>query len=88
MNEESEPQQLRFPLDCHYRIIAEDSEGIRARIETALMECGVNKMLKDGNTSANGTYVTFFVDVHVTSIEQMRLISTVLGSVNGVKMVL
>lgn len=52
------------------------------------MECGVNKMLKDGNTSANGTYVTFFVDVHVTSIEQMRLISTVLGSVNGVKMVL
>lgn len=88
MNSESDPSKLQFPLDCHYRIIADSSEGIRLRLETALSECGIEKSLKDGNISSNGTYITFYVDVHVESLKQMREIASVLGSVNGVRMVL
>ena len=80
--------ELKFPLECHFRVIAEDHENMHFVIETVLMGLGVNDTLKSENTSKKGKYVSFSVTTTVESSEIMSKIDSELRNIQGVKMVL
>lgn len=81
-------EELKFPLDCQFRVIAENRKGIYFVIETVLMQNGVMAPLQPEHESAGGKYLSFSVDVRVESLEQMNRIDAALRSIEGVKMVL
>ncbi len=81
-------EQLQFPIDCQFRVIAENREGMHFVIETVLMELGINSPLHTQNRSDGGKYQSFRVDVRVESLEQMNKIDAALRNIVGVKMVL
>jgi putative lipoic acid-binding regulatory protein len=83
-----DPANLEFPLDVQYRVIAEDMDNMAFVIETVLMQLGVDAPVARGNKSKNGTYVSFSVNIRVTSREQMNRIDGELRAIAGVKMVL
>lgn len=80
--------QLQFPLDCQFRVIAENISNMHFVIETVLMQHGVNAPLKTQNQSGGGKYLSFSVDTRVESLEQMNEIDAALRNIAGVKMVL
>ncbi len=80
--------ELIFPLDCQYRIIAEDIPNIHFVIETVLIGLGVTTPLKFGQFSSKGKYITFSVDVKILSREMMYEIDAQLRQIQGVRMVL
>ena len=82
------PDELEFPLNCQYRIIAENLKGMHFVIETVLLELGVKSPLVEQNHSKGGKYLSFSVDVRVESLEQMNQIDQALRNIAGVKMVL
>ncbi len=87
MIDQKQPE-LEFPVDCHFKVIAEKLDGIAFVIETVLLGLGVTSPLTAGNESKGGKYVTFNVTVRVDSREQMNRIDAELRNVQGVKMVL
>lgn len=87
MIDKKEPE-LEFPVDCHFKVIAEDRENMHFVIETVLMGLGVSAPLTEGNKSKGGKYLTFNLTVRVDSCEQMSQIDSELRNIQGVKMVL
>lgn len=81
-------EELQFPLDCQFRVIAENKKGMFFVIETVLLENGVTAPLQVQHESAGGKYLSFSVDTRVESREMMNRIDTALRSIEGVKMVL
>ena len=88
MSADFENEELRFPLDCQFRVITEKKEGMRFVIETVLLELEVFSPLKDEHESRTGKYQSFSVNVHVESMQHMNQIDEALRSIVGVKMVL
>lgn len=80
--------ELKFPLTCQYRIIAEKKDGMHFVIETVLRENGVNEPLLPSQESKQGRYQSFEVKTVVPSREQMNTIDAALRNIVGVKMVL
>ena len=80
--------ELKFPLDCQFRVIAENRKGMYFVIETVLIQNGVMAPLQKENESASGKYLSFSVDVRVESLERMNRIDAALRSIEGVKMVM
>lgn len=80
--------ELKFPLECHFRIIALDQPNMHFVIETVLMELGVNVPLEESNSSASGKYKSFKFSLVVDSKETMNKIDQELRNIEGVKMVL
>ena len=80
--------EIKFPLICYFKIIAERSDDIRARIEAKLHAIGVMNPLKLAHESSQRRYVTFDLEVLVHSKEYMNEIDAALRSIDGVKMVL
>lgn len=80
--------ELQFPLDCQFRVIAENRKGMYFVIETVLMQNGVTAPLQKENESAGGKYMSYSVDVCVESLERMNRIDAALRSIEGVKMVM
>ena len=80
--------ELKFPVTCHFRVIAENQEPMLMVIETVLWELGINNPVVQANTSAKGKYVSFSVSVVVNSKERMEQIDRELRNIQGVKMVL
>jgi len=80
--------ELKFPLDCQFRVIAENRKGMYFVIETVLIQSGVIAPLQREHESAGGKYMSYSVDVRVDSLEQMNRIDAALRSIEGVKMVL
>ncbi|OVE75154.1 hypothetical protein BVX97_05565 [bacterium E08(2017)] len=83
-----EETPLEFPLECHFRIIAEDLQNMHFVIETVLMELGVHDPLEQSNTSAKGKYISFSVSTSVESLDKLNKIDKELRLIQGVKMVL
>jgi len=83
-----DPNELQFPQDVQFRVIAENRAGIYFVIETVLLQAGVTAPLQKENESAGGKYLSFSVDVRVDSLETMNRIDAALRSIEGVKMVL
>ena len=79
---------LKFPLECHFRIIAEDLKNMHFVIETVLMELGINNPLNTSNTSNKGKYISFSVSTTVESLNKLNKIDHELRNIQGVKMVL
>ena len=88
MNAPDPGAELKFPLMCHYKVIAENREGMHFVIETVLQELGVKAPLETGNMSANGKYITFMVSIAVDSRKTMNAVDQELRNIVGVKMVL
>lgn len=80
-------EKLKFPVECHYKIIAE-GESVRVLLEITLQELGITAPLTMGNHSSHGKYVTFNFDWIVNSQEIMERIDARLRSVKGVRFVL
>lgn len=83
-----DPSDLDFPLECNYRVIAEDHEKMAFVIETVLMQLGVDVPVVRGNKSKSGTYVSYSITTVVQSREMMNRIDSELRLIEGVKMVL
>jgi putative lipoic acid-binding regulatory protein len=83
-----DPSDLEFPLECQYRVIAEDHLQMAAVIETVLMQLGVDAPVVRGNRSKSGTYVSYSITTVVESREKMNRIDAELRIIAGVKMVL
>ena len=83
-----DPANLEFPLECQFRVIAEDQENLALVIETVLMQLGVEVPVVRGNESKSGTYVSYSITTVVQSREEMTRIDTELRNIAGVKMVL
>ncbi len=81
-------ENIRFPVLCHYKIIAEDHEGIQSAIEKVFLEVNIRVRFEKGRHSVQGKYVTFNADVLIHSLELMRLIDQALRRIEGVKLVL
>lgn len=82
-------EKLEFPLDCHFKVIVStEALDIRARLEIALAELGINAPLEPGTHSSGGKYQTFNLTVNVQSEIEMRKIDNTLRGIDGVKMVL
>lgn len=79
---------LEFPLDCHVKVIALNDLNMSVRLETALIEIGVDAPLEKSKESKEGKYVSFGLSLRVESKEIMNKIDKKLASVEGVKMVL
>ena len=80
--------EVKFPVLCYYKIIAEDHAGIEERIKKALESEGIFSELKLGRKSSHEKYITFNVDILVVSKEYMERIDAVLRNIQGVKFVL
>jgi len=79
---------LQFPLDCQFRIIAENLPNMHFVIETVLMEHGVTAPLHPENLSKEKRYQSFRVDIRIESKDQMTRIDAALRNIVGVRMVL
>ena len=85
MMNKDEVSDLQFPLECHFRVIAHDQEGIAFVIETVLMELGITSPVEPANTSSGGKYVSFNITVLVESLEQMNLIERSFASAESLR---
>ncbi len=83
-----ESENISFPVLCHYKIIAEDHEGVQSAIEKVFLEMNMRVRFEKGRHSEKGKYVTFNADVLIHSLELMRLIDRALRKIEGVKLVL
>ena len=80
--------ELQFPLECQFRIIAENRAGMHFVIETVLIQEGLTSPLHTENISKGGRYQSFHADMRVESREQMNRIDAALRAIRGVRMVL
>jgi len=79
---------LAFPVQVHFKVIAEFSEDLRTHLEIALWEMNIRETIAPGNMSAQGSYITYNLSLIVESREQLRAIDARLRTVPGVRMVL
>ncbi len=86
--DESNSENIRFPVVCHYKIISEDHEGVQSSIEKVFLDVNIRVRFEKGRHSDHGKYVTFNADVMIHSLELMRLIDGALRRIEGVKFVL
>lgn len=87
MNEHN-PTDLIFPVECHFRVIAENDEHMQFVIETVVMELGITSPVEKTNVSGGGRYISFNISTIVKSKEDMNRIDGELRRIRGVKMVL
>ena len=80
--------QIKFPVDCHYKIITENLHGIDILIIETLKNHGVHNPLKKSSASETGKYLSFDVEITIYSLESMKILDRALKSIAGVKMVL
>ncbi len=80
--------ELRFPLKCHYRIIALDQPNMKFVIETVAMSLGATTEVVECRKSAGGKYVSFYFDMVLDSKEEMARFDKEFRAIEGVKMVL
>lgn len=79
---------IKFPVVCHYKVIAEDREDMKLLIERVFAEVNMRVEFKAGSKSAKGKYVTYNADVTIHSLELMKHIDKGLRMIRGVKVVL
>lgn len=82
------PEELKFPVLVHLKIIAEISEDLRAHLEIALCELAIHDDLVPGRSSAAGKYMTYNLSTVAHSQDHLREIDARLRAVDGVRMVL
>lgn len=79
---------IEYPVQAHIKVIAVSDPNMSVRLETALIELGIEAPLEKSKESKGGKYVSFTISTKVNSKDQMNKIDKKLASVEGVKMVL
>ncbi len=82
------PEELKFPVLVHLKIIAEIAPDLRTHLEIALCELAIHDDLVPGRSSAAGKYMTYNLSTVAHSRDHLREIDARLRTVEGVKMVL
>lgn len=82
------PSELVFPLECHFRVIAENQAGLHFVIAQVLLNLGITAPVEPSNISGGGKYSSYNIRVVVESQEIMTCIDRELRQIKGVKMVL
>lgn len=82
------PEDIQFPVVCHYKIIAVDHEGVQSAIEKVFLEVNIRVRFEKGHQSGGGKYVTFNADILIHTLELMRHIDREIKKIEGVKVVL
>lgn len=85
---EQSDQEIQFPVQCQYKIICEDREGIQSAVEKVFLAADLPVTFKTGNRSDGGKYLTLNADVLIRSLERMRSIDRSLRQISGVKFIL
>ena len=80
--------ELQFPLECHFRVIAENDEKMQFVIETVVMGLGITAPVEKTNISGGARYISFNISAIVCSLEEMNNIDRELRQIRGVRMVL
>lgn len=82
------PEDIRFPVVCHYKIIAEDRAALKDQIESVFREVNISVTFLRTGRSDRGKYVTYSADVLIHSLSLMRFIDKALRAIKGVRLVL
>ncbi len=82
------PEDIQFPVLCHYKVISIDRDGMQSDIEKVFLEVNIRVRFQRGHNSENEKYVTYNADVMIHSLELMRYIDRALKAIDGVKIVL
>ena len=82
------PESIRFPVLCHYKIIAEDIPGLQVEIDKVFAGMNIRVSFTRSGRSDRGKYVTYSADVMMHSLELMRFVDRALRAIKGVKLVL
>ncbi|MEM7394551.1 MAG: DUF493 family protein [Verrucomicrobiota bacterium] len=80
--------ELEFPLECHFRIVAENLDNMYFTIETVLLGLGITDPLEPAHVSGKGNYASFAFSTIVPSRLVMEHIDRELRAIVGVKMVM
>lgn len=80
--------ELQFPLECHFRVIAENNENMQFVIETVVMGLGITAPVEKTNISGGAKYISFNISTIVRSMEEINNIDRELRLIQGVRMVL
>lgn len=81
-------EQVEFPVEVHFRIVARAEDPVATRIHAAAEQLGIADHLRPGNLSASGTYHSHQLSLVVHSLERMQEIDRTFRAIDGVKMVL
>ena len=81
-------EEIKFPVICHFKIIADNMPGVRVMLEKKLQDLGVINPLSEGTHSSHNKYVTYNIEVKVASKEYMYPLDQAIRSTPHVKMVL
>jgi len=81
-------EEIKFPVICHFKIIADNIPGVRTMLEKKLQDLGVINPLSEGTHSSGNKYVTYNIEVKVASKEYMYQLDTSIRTTKHVRMVL
>lgn len=82
------PEELKFPVMVHFKVIGEDTPDLRVHLEIALSELSIKEDLVAGRNSSGGRYITYNLSVTVENRQILDRIDARLRAVAGVKLVL
>ncbi len=81
-------EEIKFPVVCHFKIIADNMPGVRTMLEKKLQDLGVVNPLSEGTHSSGNKYVTYNLEVKVASKEYMAQLDHAIRTTKHVRMVL
>lgn len=81
-------EEIKFPVICHFKIIADNMPGVRIMLEKKLQDLGVINPLSEGTHSSRNKYVTYNIEVKVASKEYMHQLDNAIRTTKHVRMVL
>lgn len=79
---------IDFPVDWHYKVVAENVPDVERRIADVLREYGYDVAPKPGNASKGGKYLSWHINVTLRDLETFRALSSALAAIDHVKFVL
>ena len=88
MSDPFDGEKIKFPVMCHFKIIADNMPGVKVMLEKKLQDLGVVNPLSEGLHSQGGKYVTYNLDVKVASLEYMNQLDHAIRTTKHVRMVL
>jgi putative lipoic acid-binding regulatory protein len=81
--------QLRFPLDCDYRVVARaDAGNVEGDVAEVIKAFDLGVRVTRGRRSENGAYQTWQFTCRLNDLETLRGVGAALAAINGVKIVL
>ena len=81
-------QELTFPVDWEFRVIASDRAGMAEDLRKALFTLGFTAAVAHARDSSTGRYRTYGVKLTLPNREALNQVSYALSQIAGVRMVM